>query len=151
MEVNTMTDKKETLKPVEAVTEEVITRGREIWLAGLGALAAVEEEGSRFFKHLVERGRSVEDKGKKQLSEVRETLASQKKEVTEKLEEQLERVGVSFGKMEEKVDELVEKALTRLDVPTRSEVRILTRKVETLTKKVDKLAKVMEKNAEANA
>ncbi len=144
-----MSTKKETQNPRSNVTEEVIERGREIWLAGLGALATVEQEGSRFFNSLVERGKTVETKGKKRLHAVVDDLETRKKEVAERLEEQMERVGISFGKVEEKVGDVVEKTLARLDVPTRSEVRILTRKVETLAKKVDKLASVMDKKAEA--
>ena len=36
-----------------------------IWLAGLGALAAAEDEGTRLFSQLVQRGRSVEALGRK--------------------------------------------------------------------------------------
>jgi len=34
--------------------------GREVWLAGLGALAATETEGDRLFETLVERGQKFE-------------------------------------------------------------------------------------------
>ena len=36
----------------------------KIWLAGLGALAAAEQEGTKMFNRLVDRGREVESRGK---------------------------------------------------------------------------------------
>jgi poly(hydroxyalkanoate) granule-associated protein len=46
------------------VQEEIKDSVHRIWLAGLGALAAAEEEGGKIFSRLVERGRDVESKGK---------------------------------------------------------------------------------------
>ena len=39
----------------------------QVWLAGLGALALTEEEGSKLFKTLVKRGEGFERTAKKQL------------------------------------------------------------------------------------
>ena len=38
------------------MADSVGTRGREVWLAGLGALATVEEEGTQLFTSLVKQG-----------------------------------------------------------------------------------------------
>jgi poly(hydroxyalkanoate) granule-associated protein len=43
--------------------------GRDVWLAGLGAVATAEEEGSNLFNELVERGQKLEQDGRKKVSE----------------------------------------------------------------------------------
>ena len=36
----------------------------KIWLAGLGAMSVAEQEGSKLFKNLVEKGEQYESRGK---------------------------------------------------------------------------------------
>jgi poly(hydroxyalkanoate) granule-associated protein len=52
--------------PVEALQGSV----EQVWLAGLGALALTEEEGSKFFHSLVKKGEVVEKKSKARLDDV---------------------------------------------------------------------------------
>ena len=49
-------DRKRTLQ------DELKDSAHRIWLAGLGALAAAEEEGVKVFSRLVDRGRDVESR-----------------------------------------------------------------------------------------
>jgi hypothetical protein len=49
--------------------------GREIWLAGLGALATIDEDGREVFDRMVERGKEVESRRRTRLSERREKVA----------------------------------------------------------------------------
>ena len=53
------------------VQEELKDSVHRIWLAGLGALAAAEEEGNKLFSRLVDRGRDVESKGKVEVDKVK--------------------------------------------------------------------------------
>ena len=53
------------------VQEELKDSVHRIWLAGLGALAAAEEEGGKIFSRLVERGRDVESRGKVEVDKVK--------------------------------------------------------------------------------
>jgi poly(hydroxyalkanoate) granule-associated protein len=92
-----------------------------IWLAGLGALAAAEEEGTKLFSRLVDRGRDVEQRGKVEVDKVKT-----------KAEDAWSGVG-------SKIDEAVTGALHRLGVPTREEIRRLTQRVEELNAKVEQL------------
>src|SRR4030081_2153457 len=55
-EGTTMDDKK--------LQDELKDSAHKIWLAGLGALAAAEQEGTKVFNRLVDRGREVESRGK---------------------------------------------------------------------------------------
>ena len=101
--------------------DELMDSAHRIWLAGLGALAAAEEEGSKVFSRLVERGKDVESKGREQVNTAKGRAES------------------AWSGVGEKVDEKVTAALHRLGVPTREEIRTLTAKVEELNAKVDLL------------
>lgn len=110
------------------VQDEIKDSVHRIWLAGLGALAAAEEEGSKLFSRLVERGRDVEQKGKVEVEKVKTEV--------EKMKTKAESTFESWG---EKFDEKLTAALHRLGVPTRDEIRNLTRRVEELNAKVEQL------------
>jgi len=104
----------------------------KIWLAGLGALAAAEKEGTKMFNHLVDRGREVESRGKvdfkEQVDQAKDTFGKAKAKVEDKMED-----------WTAKLDEAVTSTLHRLGVPTREEIRTLTQRVEELNAKVEQL------------
>jgi poly(hydroxyalkanoate) granule-associated protein len=112
--------------------DELKESAHRIWLAGLGALAAAEQEGVKVFNRLVDRGRDVESRGRVDFKEQAERAKSQFDQAKAKVEETVE--GWS-GKM----DEAVTSALHRLGVPTREEIRTLTQRVEELNAKVELL------------
>lgn len=101
---------------------------RKIWLAGLGALATAEDQGTKVFQNLVEKGEEFEARSEKQFSKVK----SKVKTATDKAEAQ-------WSKIEGAIDDKVSAAVQRLGIPSRDEVRTLTRRVEELTKKVEQL------------
>jgi poly(hydroxyalkanoate) granule-associated protein len=103
-----------------------------IWLAGLGALAAAEEEGSKLFSRLVDRGRDVEVKGKVEVDKVNEKVRAEVDRAKAKAES-------AFDGWSEKLDEKLNAALHRLGVPTRDEIHNLTQRVEELNAKVEQL------------
>lgn len=109
---------KQTTKDFQA---EVKESAHKIWLAGLGALAAAGEEGEKLFNRLVERGEEWEGKGKV------------------KVEETKSRVESAWGDVERTLDEKITGVLHRMGVPTRDEIRALTRRVEELNAKISKL------------
>ena len=119
------------------IASEVSTRGREVWLAGLGALATVEQEGTSLFsslvkqgEKLVERGEQVEERGKEKIDEIKSELETRRTEVTDKVESN--------------VYEPFVEALRRFGVPTREEVRDLSGKVEVLTARVETLIRMVD-------
>lgn len=111
---------------------ELKESAHKIWLAGLGALSAAEEEGSKLFKNLVKKGEGFEKRGKKQFDDAQGR-------VEEKVEVAKDKAGAAFGKLGRGFDGKVADTLNRLGVPSRMEIQKLTRRVETLTKKVDGL------------
>ena len=58
-----------SLLRVKNLQDELKESARRVWLAGLGALAAAGEEGSKMFSRLVERGRDYEGKGRTTVNE----------------------------------------------------------------------------------
>ncbi len=134
--------------------EELAERARDIWLAGLGALSMVEEEGTKLFNTLVEKGEAWEKEGRKQLGAAKEKLD----EAREKVETAVGDAAAKTGKITDlddvifaAVEDTVEKVLQRLGVPTHAEVKDLAGKVEKLSKEVVALAMVIERGKEAGA
>ncbi len=115
-------------KQKQKVYDELRDSAHKIWLAGLGALAKAEEEGTKVFHSLVEAGEEFEARGKKRFTLVKGKV----KEAREKAESTIEKLGDTF-------DERVAGALQRLGVPSRDEIQRLTKRVEELTAKVDRL------------
>jgi len=111
---------------------DVKDSAHKIWLAGLGAVAVAEEEGSKFFKTLVKKGEKFEDKRKKQVDQVVDKVKDGVEDVREGVESRWQRLGDSF-------DNKVGGAIERLGVPSREEIFKLTQRVEDLTKKIDGL------------
>ena len=110
------------------VQDEIKESVHRIWLAGLGALAAAEEEGGKIFSRLVDRGRDVESRGKVEVDKVKSEVDRMKTKAESTFE--------SWG---DKLDEKLTAALHRLGVPTRDEIRNLTKKVEDLNAKIEQL------------
>lgn len=117
---------------VTTLPKDVASRGRDVWLAGLGALALAEEEGSNLYQNLVqqgeklvERGEKMEETGKKRIESVRDDVTTRQRKVT--------------GTVEEQVYEPLLTALKRFGVPTRAEVQELSSSVDALTRRVNTL------------
>ncbi len=121
-----------TAKKKKKPSTEIRESANKIWLAGLGALAVAEEEGTKLFKRLVKEGESFEKRSKKQLEKVQGRVEEKVEDVRDRAESTWDRIGSSF-------DDRVGATLNRLGVPSRHEIQRLTKRVEELTAKVDDL------------
>jgi poly(hydroxyalkanoate) granule-associated protein len=101
--------------PVETLQGSV----EQVWLAGLGALALTEEEGSKFFHSLVKKGEVVEKKSKARLENV--------VDVAKKVP------ATAISTIERRTDETFQQVMQRLGIPTRKDIDLLTRRIEKLT------------------
>jgi poly(hydroxyalkanoate) granule-associated protein len=126
------------VKLPKEIAGTVTTRGREVWLAGLGALATAEEQGTALYDtlvkqgaQLVERGETVEQRGKARFDELKTDVDARREAVVEKVETTV-------------VDPMVD-ALQKLGVPTRGEVQKLSTQVESLTERVNLLIAKLER------
>lgn len=100
----------------ETVMDNVLAAGRQVWLAGLGAVAVADEEGRNLLGRLVDEGARFEK--------------SDRNVVGKKLEGLGDRV-------ESKVQRTVASMLHRVGIPTHDEIRNLIDRVERLTEKVE--------------
>lgn len=107
---------------------DVLDSAHKLFLAGLGTFKTVGDESGELFNRLIERGREVETRGKKELETRRKDLAK----LTSKVEHRVDDLG-------DRIDRQVTSALHRLGVPSRNEIQTLTHRVEELSRKVDKL------------
>lgn len=92
--------------------------GRQLWLAGLGVVATVEETATETFDSMVAKGKKSRFAP---VAEAEKALAGARHHAA--------RVG---AKVESAVEGQVSSVLGRLGVPTRREVQELTRRVESL-------------------
>jgi poly(hydroxyalkanoate) granule-associated protein len=127
----------------------------QIWLAGLGAFAKAQMEGTKIFDGLIKEGERVQERAKKaaykaQTDSVKffEDLVSE----GEKVQHRATRAagnsiaGVrakatgTWGKLENVFEDRVARALHSLNVPTKKDIDALGRRVSELTVATKKLA-----------
>ncbi len=139
-------------KTVAETTTDVKESAEQLFLAGLGAFALAEEEGSKLFKKLVKKGRKVELPkvelprfGADTLQRLRAEVDARADRIEEGVKGRVQdaryMAGEAAGKAEDRLQEAVAAALRRLGVPTREEVAELTAGVERLTAHIEKLKK----------
>jgi poly(hydroxyalkanoate) granule-associated protein len=147
-----MTTTKETLNPtvedkgtLEMLQEGISKTSREIWLAGLGAFATIDKEGTKLFNKFVERGRAFTEHSAtaKANGEPAPTYLSEKKdqlahEIYGKLES-------AAGYVRRKINEISEPATEA----SHDELKTLTEKVNKLTEAVAALVQKMDEGAKA--
>jgi poly(hydroxyalkanoate) granule-associated protein len=96
---------------------------KDIWLAGIGAVNIVGEEGSRVFSELVEKGREWEEANDGRFSRFTDRAQGFKEDAK----------GV-LSKVMTPIEDGLSATMQRLGVPTRAEIVQLTHRVEELTK-----------------
>lgn len=126
---------------LQELPEEVTNRAHEVWLAGLGALSRLEQEGDKVFQTLIERGKEYENKRTEQLQEATENLQKQQESFTNDLTERLEDATES---VENVVSDTLSGTLGSVGVPTRDEVQGLSRRVGELSDKLDALSQMLD-------
>lgn len=115
------------LKALSGASRDIRKYTHQIWLAGLGAFARAEEEGSGFFDALVEAGREVE-------KQTKDKTESRVEEIKERVRHH---TGETMDKMERAFDDRLNKALSRLGLPNKREVEELEQRVQELTHALD--------------
>jgi poly(hydroxyalkanoate) granule-associated protein len=162
------------------LTESLLNQGREVWLAGLGALATAEEQGQRLIASLSAGGKLVEQEAARLYKEIaqraqnapeegasffkalvergeeleargKQQIAEVADDIDEKQDELKERATDAGTRLEARVRQSVEETFERIDVPTRTEIRDLSTQVDRLTAKVDALADALAKKRVAES
>jgi len=117
-EISAMNAKNESwIDTTKKAGDEFYRTGRNVYLAGIGAVATAGEEARTVFDRFVSKGEEVEKK-------------------------ELELVDKAKGlgrKVESRVQETIGATLNRAGVPSQKEIQMLVARVEELTAKVDQL------------
>jgi poly(hydroxyalkanoate) granule-associated protein len=126
------------------LADDATARGRDVWLAGLGAFAMAEEQGSALFNNLVKqgeelvkRGATLEERGRKQIDAVKKDIDTRRDQVADRIEDSREMA-------ENAIYEPVIAAMQRIGMPTRAEVEQLSGSVASLTQQVNALLAKLE-------
>ena len=111
----------------------MVDSAQQIWLAGLGAFAKAQKEGSRFFETLVEEGARTQEK-------TRAYTQAQFEEAQRKagpwIETARQRTSDAFGKIEQAFDERIARAAQRMQMPTHDDMQQLHERLDELTREV---------------
>ncbi|MEM1042586.1 MAG: phasin family protein [Bacteroidota bacterium] len=142
---------------VQEATERVL-------LAGVGALAVTEKQGSKLFKKLVKKGKKYNGAGLEQVEQIRKQVEGRagqvkrdvdqqtgkvKKVIDTQVDKVLQVADGALGGLEQRVQDAVTVALQGLGIPTRDEIAALRTSVHQLSKNLDALRKERAMEAEA--
>ena len=121
---------------------------QQIWLAGLGAFAKAQAEGSKVFDALVKEGQTIHSRTRKvaesKVSEMTTTLGNMATKAANK-------ASGSWDRLEHVFEDRVARALNRIGVPTNKDINNLAKRVEELTASVQKLTRAPAKPAKKAA
>jgi len=109
------------VEPADERRGSLLEATRRMMLASIGAVALAQEEMETFVDRLVERGQIAEQDGKRLVRDLMERRRHQ----AERAEEELER--------------RLESMLSRMNVPSKSDIDSLSAKISELSRKVDEL------------
>ena len=120
-----MTDKIEFTEELTETPNNFLSGVRRVLMAGIGAVALSQEQIEDFVNKLVERGEIADGDARKLLSDVLDRRKSILQGGTKKAEEEYEK--------------RVERLLSRMNIPTKSEIDSLSETIARLSDKVDEL------------
>lgn len=122
----------------DAASAAAVEYTRQVWLAGLGALARANEEGGKLFESLVKEGEAVEARS-------RDMIGTKARDVrgmaTGAWEDFMKRASGGLDNMEAMFEQQVSKTLSALGVATNDDIRKLAKQVEDLGKQVKSMNK----------
>ncbi len=121
-----------------ALAAQVKDSAQQIWLAGMGAFARAQAEGTKVFEALVREGTTLQKKTQSaaegKIGEVAGKMSSLAGDVQA-------RAGQGWDRLEGMFEERTAKALNKLGVPSSKDVAALLARVDELSAKVAKLSK----------
>ena len=128
------TPEKKTAAQLSGTVKE---SAQQIWLAGLGAFAKAQEEGTKVFDSLVKEGMSIQRKtqaaAEEKISEATNRMATMATDISSKASGQ-------WDKLENIFEDRVSKALNKLGVPSAKDIEVLIARIDELNRNVSKLS-----------
>ena len=111
---------------------------QQIWLAGLGAFAKAQGEGTKVFDTLMKEGASLH---RKTTSAAEERLGDMAGKVSAMAGEVGHKANAQWDKLESIFEERTARAMNKLGVPTAKDVAALAERVDALAAAVGRLSK----------
>ena len=121
-----------------AATDKVKEQAQQIWLAGLGAFAKAQEDGTKAFEKLVTDGITMQ---RKVQSTAEEKMAEASQKVSQAAHQFNERATGQWDKLEHIFEDRVSKALSRLGIPNAQDMAALHERIAALEAQLGKAAK----------
>ena len=126
------------------MAQAVKDSAQQIWLAGMGAFAKAQEEGSRVFDNLVKEGSTLQKKSQGLAEESLSTVAGK---VSAMAEDVSSKAGAQWGKLESIFEQRVARALSKMGVPSSEDVAALNKRIDELSAKLRARATPAKKTA----
>jgi poly(hydroxyalkanoate) granule-associated protein len=127
---------KQTTGTANPLASAVKDSAQQIWLAGLGAFAKAQQEGTKAFEGLVKEGLSIQRKtqavAEERVSEATNRMASMANDITAKASGQ-------WDKLETIFEDRVARALNKLGVPSSQDIDALIARIDALNASMQKL------------
>jgi poly(hydroxyalkanoate) granule-associated protein len=119
------------------LADAVKDSAQQIWLAGLGAFAKAQEEGTKVFEALVKEGTGLQQKTQQktqaQLDDVSHKISKAASDFSKQATEGWDRLETVF-------EDRVARAMQRMGMPNQTELQTLKDKITALEAKVEELS-----------
>ena len=122
--------------PNDQLASAVRDSAEQIWLAGLGAFAKAQQEGTKVFEALVREGDLLQRRTRAVTEERLEEFADRFTEATTQLTRQASQ---SWDRLEQVFEDRVARALSHLGVPSTRDIRELTEMLKALDQRISEL------------
>jgi len=131
-----------------ALAGQVKESAHQIWLAGMGAFARAQAEGTKVFETLVQEGTSLQ---KKTQSAAEDKISEVTSKMTNMAGDVQAKAGQHWDKLESIFEQRTSKAMHKLGVPSAKDVAAMVARIDALSAQVAKLSKAPVKSAAAKA
>jgi poly(hydroxyalkanoate) granule-associated protein len=128
----------------DPAVERIKESAHQIWLAGLGAFAKAQEEGSRVFEALVKDGMGMQ---KRTQQAAEETFSQAQARMAGLANEFGEKAAGQWGKLENIFEERVARALEKLGVPSANDISALQDRIAELEARLEERGPAHRKTA----
>jgi len=120
------------------IAREMGDNAHQVWLAGIGALARAQSEGSKLFEQLAEEGRQVEDGDPTATVGAAARLEGMRQSLDSAFNRAQARAGEAWESMGRVFEQRVQQTLRQLDVPTRDDLDALGARIDALTRELQR-------------
>ena len=115
------------------LAKSVKESAQQIWLAGMGAFAKAQEEGSKVFDTLVKEGVGLQ---KKTQGLAEDRLSAVTGKMSAMADGMSSKAGAQWDKLESIFEERVAKALNKMGVPSSQDIDALVQRIDTLSERM---------------